>query len=445
MFEKLQHDTLVDVDELIVPGGQRQRTAEALNMLASRRVIEFLNVSQGQVLCTAVATGRLASFDFLAGRSQVKTESQYQVSRFACARRKGSQLVVESPHRFIGLTIFSPQVASVVAALAHPESVNSLMTGLSFIEPRVLTDVLEFLVGTGTAMEVDHDGKLPEDQDHGMSVREFHDVLMHAHSRYGLTDERIGGTFRFAGKIPPWPVTGEERCEESIDIPKPTSADFARGDLPLGQVMEARRSVRIHGATPLTLGQLGEFLFRVGRIRSVRTAHATDDPRSYDITNRTYPSGGAAYDIEIYPLVSSCQGLEQGLYHYDPVRHRLGRITSSQALLQNMVSNACLASGTSSGPQVLLVLTSRFGRLAWKYSGMAYATTLRNVGVLYEAMYLTATAMGLAPCALGCGDSALFSAAAGLDPLVESSVGEFMLGSLPGESANGRATQNLRG
>jgi SagB-type dehydrogenase family enzyme len=79
-------------------------------------------------------------------------------------------------------------------------------------------------------------------------------------------------------------------------------------------------------------------------------------------------------------------------------------------------------------PQVVVTLASRFGRLSWKYEGIAYATTLKNVGVLYEVMYLTATAMGLAPCALGAGDSAAFARATGLDPLVESSVGEFMLG-----------------
>jgi SagB-type dehydrogenase family enzyme len=62
---------------------------------------------------------------------------------------------------------------------------------------------------------------------------------------------------------------------------------------------------------------------------------------------------------------------------------------------------------------------------------MAYAATLKNVGVLYQTMYLVATAMGLAPCALGNGDSMLFAEATGIDPAVESSVGEFMLGSRP--------------
>ena len=61
---------------------------------------------------------------------------------------------------------------------------------------------------------------------------------------------------------------------------------------------------------------------------------------------------------------------------------------------------------------------------------MAYATTLKNVGVLYQTMYLVATAMGLAPCALGCGDSDAFARAAGADYYAEPSVGEFLLGSM---------------
>jgi SagB-type dehydrogenase family enzyme len=79
--------------------------------------------------------------------------------------------------------------------------------------------------------------------------------------------------------------------------------------------------------------------------------------------------------------------------------------------------------------QVFFTITARFRRLQWKYQSVAYAVILKNVGVLYEAMYLTATAMGLAPCSLGGGTIDLFCAAAGLDPYAESPVGEFVLGS----------------
>ena len=60
---------------------------------------------------------------------------------------------------------------------------------------------------------------------------------------------------------------------------------------------------------------------------------------------------------------------------------------------------------------------------------IAYALTLKHVGVVFQTMYLAATAMGLAPCAVGCGDADLFARAAGTDYCAETSVGEFLLGS----------------
>ena len=58
----------------------------------------------------------------------------------------------------------------------------------------------------------------------------------------------------------------------------------------------------------------------------------------------------------------------------------------------------------SFGLHILLVLTARFQRVSWKYELIAYATILKGVGVLYQTMYLVATAMRLAPCAIGAGD-----------------------------------------
>jgi SagB-type dehydrogenase family enzyme len=83
---------------------------------------------------------------------------------------------------------------------------------------------------------------------------------------------------------------------------------------------------------------------------------------------------------------------------------------------------------------VLLIITARFARLAWKYASIAYALLLKHVGVLYQTMYLVATTMGLAPCAIGAGDADAFALAAGTDYYAETSVGEFLLGS-PGQTS----------
>jgi SagB-type dehydrogenase family enzyme len=77
--------------------------------------------------------------------------------------------------------------------------------------------------------------------------------------------------------------------------------------------------------------------------------------------------------------------------------------------------------------------------MAWKYTAIAYALTLKHVGVVFQTVYLTATDMNLAPCALGGGDSDLFARVASTDYYTETSVGEFLLGSSRDEIASSSA------
>ena len=78
-------------------------------------------------------------------------------------------------------------------------------------------------------------------------------------------------------------------------------------------------------------------------------------------------------------------------------------------------------------PDVLITLAARFGRVMWKYEGLAYALTQKHAGCLYQQMYLVATALGLAPCGLGRGNSDTFAEATKIDYFEETSVGEFLL------------------
>ncbi|MFB2837768.1 nitroreductase family protein [Floridanema evergladense] len=58
-----------------------------------------------------------------------------------------------------------------------------------------------------------------------------------------------------------------------------------------------------------------------------------------------------------------------------------------------------------------------------------YSSILKNVGAVFQTMYLVATSLDLAPCAIGCGNADLFASAFGTDYYTESSVGEFALSS----------------
>ncbi|MFC7478870.1 SagB family peptide dehydrogenase [Luedemannella flava] len=128
-------------------------------------------------------------------------------------------------------------------------------------------------------------------------------------------------------------------------------------------------------------------------------------------------------------MITDCDGLAGGLYHYDSLEHRLELLAPRNGVADRLLAYASAAASISRPPQVLLVVTARVHRLMWKYEGLAYPLILKNSGLMTELMYLVAAAMGLAPCALGAGDSAAFAALSGLDPLVEPSIADFLLGS----------------
>jgi SagB-type dehydrogenase family enzyme len=135
------------------------------------------------------------------------------------------------------------------------------------------------------------------------------------------------------------------------------------------------------------------------------------------------------YELIAYLAISECDGIPPGLYRYDPVGHGLDLIAASGPAVGRLLDDARGAAAVESRPPVLVLLAADFARLSWKYEGIAYAATLKNVGVLFATMQLVATAMGLGSCPLGGGDSETFAIATGLHPLEETSVGELMLGS----------------
>jgi SagB-type dehydrogenase family enzyme len=196
-------------------------------------------------------------------------------------------------------------------------------------------------------------------------------------------------------------------------------------DLSFTQVLEERRSLRKYGEQPITAEQLGEFLYRTARVRGV--PETTQE--GYERGGRPYPSGGGCCELELYVAVNVCEGLSAGLYYYCSERHQLHKMAGRTREVEELLQEAYHAIGGDGMPQVLIILAARFQRVAWKYSSIAYALVLKHVGVLYQTMYLVATAMGLAPCALGGGNSDIFAVAACTDYNAETSVGEFLLGS----------------
>lgn len=351
---------------------------------------------------------------------------RYSLSRFAFTHVVDGELVLEMPSsegRVWMPTWHGPALLGVLAAPRSPADFSAAVPG---IPPEATAAFLRMLMEAGVLTETGPDGAPIEPE--VLATWEFHDLLFHRQTRWGNREGMYGGaTYRFRGRLPE-PGRKPPLPGEVFPLAVPDLADAERRDPPLTAVLERRRSIREHGSRPVTRAELGELLYRaVGRRRVVFPGRGEGEARPY-------PSGGALYETEVYVIVTQCEGLEAGLYHYRVDDHALCRIAGYTPEVELLLGSAMSCAILKAPPQVLLVLTARFARMAWKYETMAYTAMLKHVGVIFQTLYLVATAMGLAPCGLGGGSAELFARASGLDPLVEGSVGEFILGTRPDTS-----------
>ncbi|HVS35677.1 MAG TPA: SagB family peptide dehydrogenase, partial [Gemmataceae bacterium] len=360
-------------------------------------------------------------------------DGSYRLSRFAYLHRSGEDFVLESPLGFARVALHDDRAAAFVHALAQPLDVRELGRRVFGLKAGAAAHLLGLFVSAGLAVEVGEDGTAAEDENPALQCWEFHDLLFHSRSRVGRNDAPLGATYRHAGRLEPPPAL-KPAAAEAVELYRPDLDKLDRDDPPFARVLEQRCSIRNYAAEPITDRQLGEFLFRSARVkeRIEWDVETSAGPMRMQGATRPYPAGGGLYELEVYAVVAACRGVEVGLYHYDPLGHRLERMAGRNVDVDALFADAGQSAGVKPEDlQVLLILASRFPRLAWKYASLAYALTLKHVGVVYQTMYLAATAMGLAPCALGGGDSDLFARATGLDYCGETSVGEFLLGSRP--------------
>lgn len=406
-----------------LPDAERAQVVSVLDR--ARHLLAWSITVGGQELARVEATAPGADHRAV----EVPTDVPLRLSRFAFCRSRGDALVLESPLARFRVVLSHRIARGLVAELGTARTALDL-AGDAY-SPADVTELVGHLVGAGLVEPAGPDGGFASEEDPTLRQWDFHDLLFHSRVRSGRYDDPFGAVYPYIGRIEPRPAVKPVPDGPATALHRPELDELLARDPALTVAIEGRRSVRDYDDEPMTVAQLGEFLYRVARVR----AHYVPGVDGGDeVAARPYPTGGAAYDLELYLSVGRCAGLDEGVYYYDPLGHRLVLINSDLTDRDAMFSVASRSTGLPTRPDVLFTVTSRFQRLSWKYRAIAYATTLRHTGVLYQTMYLVAAAMGLAPCGLGNGDADLAARVLGLEYLQETSVGDFILGSLPAAS-----------
>lgn len=400
------------------PDADLARLYYLILFLEEKRWLSYTLVSGGERLVT------LEPFSGSLLLRHQPIQGKFRLSRFACMRRLEDEIVLESPLGFGKLILHQAQASALVAQLVKPHSPLDL-TNFSHMQLKEMEDFFHLLLSIGAINPCDEQGLSLEDKNPSLCQWELHDVFFHTRTRVGRHDNTLGPSYSFFGKISPLSGWKESMSEEQIALARPSADAIKAMSIDFFSVLDMRRSLREQGREPISLRQLGLFLYYTGRIQEKMPA---DHEKGfyYEASLRPCASGGAIHEIEYYLTISRCQDISPGFYHYNPKKHALEFLKPLGAYHKLLLADAKMAIGNNDF-DLLITLAARFQRIAWKYQSIAYALIQKNVGSIYQQMYLVATALNISPCAIGAGNSDHFAQASGLDYWVEGSVGEFVL------------------
>ena len=167
-----------------------------------------------------------------------------------------------------------------------------------------------------------------------------------------------------------------------IRLPEPRS----RSDRSVESVLRERRSVREYRDEPLTLAEVSQLLWAAQGITGSEG-------------QRTAPSAGALYPLEVYLVAGRVTDLPAGIYKYRPHQHELVRVAdgdkraklAAAALDQDCVRNA----------PVTIALAAVYERTMKKYGQRGVKYVHMEAGHAGQNVHLQAVALSLGSVSVG--------------------------------------------
>jgi SagB-type dehydrogenase family enzyme len=334
------------------------------------------------------------------------TAERWVVSAYAFVSWQGGQVALTSATSGMTFVTDDLELVRIVQAFAFPKTIDDALREIAEPAPERLRHRMDDLIRAGILAAAS--------EREAAAAQHWEPSALAFHRRSRQSDL---GNLREQRTPPVAPPASSEWI--------PLARDTVEAGRDFASVLEARHSERAWPAVPVRFETFSRLLWLSARNRWESKASASD---AY--VSRPYPSGGAAYSLEIYPVVATdaVEALDAGVYRYLPEHHGLELVSTRSADLNSFLEAAARSAGADAPPIVLLI-TSRFARQGELYGSLAYSLILKEVGCLFQTLYLVAEYLGLAACALGGGTPAgRLARLRATSELVEPVVGEFLLG-----------------
>src|SRR5258708_4839893 len=132
---------------------------------------------------------------------------------------------------------------------------------------------------------------------------------------------------------------------------------------------------------------LSQLLFYSAAISASKLVPSTGDRYAL----RVNPSSGNLHPTEFHFLTRGLKGWPDGMYHYDPSRH----------MAEQRGHGGFGTRAVDGSAPVVFILTSIVWRESWKYGERAYRYCLHDIGHAWQALALSARAIGCKTFAVG--------------------------------------------
>lgn len=215
--------------------------------------------------------------------------------------------------------------------------------------------------------------------------------LLHRRLRSSACDDMVDPRALMSAR--PRPAEPAWGGRPSVPLPEPLPLP----EITLADAIEQRSSSTIYAARPLPLTTLAGLLEGAAGIRDHRPGY---NVRDFPV--RRAPSAGGLAPVDLYVVANDVTGLDQGLYYYRPSGPELTVVDSGN--MRGKVAETGIAADWLFHAPAVLFLTVDMARVEWKYGVRSYRYVHVDLGVLTQNLYLVATGLGLAGCAVAAFD-----------------------------------------
>jgi len=351
--------------------------------------------------------------------SEAEDNQSSDISQFAIIRFDMGSPRLYNPLRDVSVEILNSEVLSALSMSICEQNLDAQNLVIK------LRPIMSEAVAQVTTELISHVMCAKEFENAPEFLWEMPDLLLHTSSRMGLVFREIGPVAKAQYQIPTPPMKIGQNDSDTIE--RFRASRRKRIDKPKVAPLSSRRSVRTWESPEKQ--QIIEFLNESLGVQRIVESNS-DYSAKYKATWRPHPSGGSMHVLQPYLIINQCDDMESGVYEYCPFEHQITKIRDLLSHDRRQLAFGMRCTGADAFPPIYVSLQANFSRMQWKYQSMAYSTILKDVGAIYQTLYLAALEYDLGVCAIGTGDSRWSTTLVGKPWWQCSSVGELVMGRL---------------